>query len=109
MKGPDRQIWYAVTFDGRAPGQDGRLNYAGYNPDRAYAVEEAVEKALQQGTDMSRMRVWHHSRNRLDRRHRRHRRHPRRPSRPRRTPPPPHPRNRPRITHHHHTNGKQPG
>lgn len=61
MKGPDRQIWYAVTFDGRAPGQDGRLNYAGYNPDRAYAVEEAVEKALQQGTDMSRMRVWHHT------------------------------------------------
>ena len=57
---PERLEYWAVTFDGRPPGAGGQLNTAGWpSTDRAYAIAQAIDKAMRQGIDMSHMRVFH--------------------------------------------------
>jgi hypothetical protein len=56
---PERLQYWAVTFDGRPPGAGGQLNTAGWpSTDRAYAIAQAIDKAMRQGIDMSHMRVF---------------------------------------------------
>ena len=56
---PERHQYWAVTFDGRPPGAGGQLNTAGWpSTDRAYAIAQAIDKAMRQGIDMSHMRVF---------------------------------------------------
>lgn len=56
---PERLQYWAVTFDGRPPGAGGQHNTAGWpSTDRAYAIAQAIDKAMRQGIDMSRMRVF---------------------------------------------------
>ena len=56
---PQRPQFGAVTFDGRPPGAGGQRNTAGWpSTDRAYAIAQAIDKAMRQGIDMSRMRVF---------------------------------------------------
>lgn len=56
---PERLQYWAVTFDGRPPGAGGQLNTAGWpSTDRDYAIAQAIDKAMRQGIDMSRMRVF---------------------------------------------------
>ena len=55
----ERLQYWAVTFDGRPPGAGGQLNTAGWpSTDRAYAIAQAIDKAMRQGIDMSHMRVF---------------------------------------------------
>ena len=56
---PEHLQYWVVTFDGRPPGAGGQLNTAGWpSTDRAYAIAQAVDKAMRQGIDMSHMRVF---------------------------------------------------
>ncbi len=56
---PERLQYWAVTFDGRPPGAGGQLNTAGWpSTDRAYAIAQALDKAMRQGLALSRLRVF---------------------------------------------------
>lgn len=58
---PLEQLHYwAVTFDGQAPGADGQFNAAGWPAiDRDFAIAQALDIAMRRGIDTSAMQVFH--------------------------------------------------
>jgi hypothetical protein len=52
--------YWAVTFDGQAPGAGGQFNAAGWpTVDRDFAIAQALDIAMRRGIDTSAMRVFH--------------------------------------------------
>ena len=52
--------YWAVTFDGQAPGTDGQFNAAGWPAvDRDFAIAQALDIAMRRGIDTSAMQVFH--------------------------------------------------
>lgn len=58
---PHEQLHYwAVTFDGQAPGAGGQFNAAGWPAvDRDFAIAQALDIAMRRGIDTSAMQVFH--------------------------------------------------